>query len=65
MEFKYCYVINYAPETGNPVTGYTSGMFRGITNSVYNANHEKTPTEAEKIGEKLPGVRKNDTQSSN
>jgi hypothetical protein len=29
---RYCYVINYAPETGNPVTGYKSGMFRDITN---------------------------------
>jgi hypothetical protein len=34
------------PKVGNPVTGYKSGMFRGMTNrswaynAVYNANHE-------------------------
>jgi hypothetical protein len=28
----YCYVINYPPKLGPPVTGYKFGMFRGITN---------------------------------
>jgi hypothetical protein len=51
---RYCYVINYAPETGQScyqlqirnVKGYNEQVV-GF-DSVYNANHEYSSTEAEK-----------------
>jgi hypothetical protein len=60
----------YVPETGRqPVTGYKSGMFRGITNKSWlrlglQCEPRETPTEAEKLVRTARSTG-NDTQSSN
>jgi hypothetical protein len=66
---RYCYVINYAPETGQPcyrlqirnVQGYNEQV---VASTRFTMRPRETPTEAKKLVRTARSTG-NDTQSSN